>query len=89
LPVIGQPVLLCGTGQKGQAHTSAPFPAGGGCLNPWKRGDFMGVEELIPLIANIGFPVVVSLYLLTRIEKKLDQLSASIKELSSTVAKMV
>jgi hypothetical protein len=44
---------------------------------------------LIPLIANIGFPVVVSLYLLIRIENKLDELSACIKELSSNVAKML
>jgi hypothetical protein len=32
---------------------------------------------------------VVSLYLLIRIEKKLDELSASIKELSSTVSKIL
>ena len=49
----------------------------------------MGVEEMIPLIANIGFPVVVSLYLLIRIENELDELSACIKELSGNLAKML
>ncbi|NLJ56376.1 MAG: YvrJ family protein [Firmicutes bacterium] len=44
---------------------------------------------MVPLIANIGFPVVVSLYLLTRIEGKLDELSACIRELSGNVAKML
>lgn len=48
-----------------------------------------GIESLIPLIANVGFPVVVSFYLLIRIEGKLDELSACIKELSGIVTKML
>jgi hypothetical protein len=49
----------------------------------------MEIEQLLPQIANLGFPVVVSLYLLIRIEKKLDELSACIKELSRNVSKML
>ncbi len=47
------------------------------------------MEELVPIIANLGFPIVVSIYLLVRIEGKMDELTASVKELSSTIAKML
>ncbi|HEY4543135.1 MAG TPA: YvrJ family protein [Tissierellaceae bacterium] len=47
------------------------------------------MDELITMIANIGFPIVVSIYLLVRIEEKLDQLSNSILELSNVINKMV
>jgi hypothetical protein len=48
-----------------------------------------GIENLVPLIANAGFPVVISLYLLVRIEGKLDELSACIKELSGNLSRML
>ncbi|WLR43168.1 YvrJ family protein [Bacillus carboniphilus] len=35
----------------------------------------------IQLISEVGFPIVVTLYLLQRIETKLDQLNQSIKML--------
>ncbi len=47
------------------------------------------MDELITMIANIGFPIVVSIYLLVRIEEKLDLLSNSILELSNVINKMV
>ncbi|ENK0556064.1 YvrJ family protein [Clostridium botulinum] len=31
-------------------------------------------DNLVELISNVGFPVVVSVYLLVRVEKKLDDL---------------
>ncbi|WP_076178541.1 YvrJ family protein [Clostridium botulinum] len=31
-------------------------------------------DNLVELISNVGFPVAVSLYLLVRVEKKLDDL---------------
>ena len=37
------------------------------------------VEELIPLISDVGFPIVVTLYLLYRIEAKLDVVVQSIQ----------
>ena len=49
---------------------------------------FVGIEELVPLVANIGFPAVIAFYLLIRIEKKLDELSTCIKELSNNVSRM-
>ncbi len=46
------------------------------------------MEELLKAIANWGFPIVVSVYLLVRIEAKLDSLEQAIKDLSLTLAKI-
>jgi hypothetical protein len=46
------------------------------------------MEELFAQIANFGFPIVISIYLLVRIEGKLDQLTESINELSRVIAGM-
>ncbi|WP_455542925.1 YvrJ family protein [Intestinibacter sp.] len=37
------------------------------------------------LIANVGFPVAVSIYLLIRLESKLETLTSSINELSTNI----
>jgi len=47
------------------------------------------LEDLTPLVANLGFPIVVSLYLLIRVEKKLDELSACIKETCKNITKLL
>jgi hypothetical protein len=47
------------------------------------------MEELTPLIANLGFPIVVSLYLLIRVEKKLEELVNCIKEANKSIAKLL
>ncbi|MGM0903602.1 MAG: YvrJ family protein [Bacillota bacterium] len=39
------------------------------------------MQELLPLISEVGFPVVVTLYLLYRIEAKLDNVVESIQSL--------
>lgn len=39
------------------------------------------MEELIPLVSEVGFPIVVTLYLLYRIEAKLDVVVQSIQGL--------
>lgn len=44
------------------------------------------MEEIYSNVANLGFPIVISIYLLVRIEGKLNQLSESINELSKTIA---
>lgn len=44
------------------------------------------MEELLKLVGNFGFPIVVSAYLLVRIEGKLNELSASITELAQAIA---
>lgn len=46
------------------------------------------MEEMFKNIANLGFPIVVSVYLLIRIEAKLERLTESINELSKTIAAM-
>jgi len=44
------------------------------------------MEDLYLGIANLGFPIAVSIYLLVRIEGKLNQLSMSINELAKVIA---
>ncbi|MBU5436685.1 YvrJ family protein [Tissierella sp. MSJ-40] len=44
------------------------------------------MNEIYSHIANLGFPIVISIYLLVRIEGKLNQLTESINELSRTIA---
>lgn len=44
------------------------------------------MEEMLKLVGNFGFPIVVTAFLLVRIEKKLNELSASITELAKAVA---
>lgn len=39
------------------------------------------MEQLLPFIQDYGFPVVVTFYLLHRVETKLDTLNQSILEL--------
>ncbi|KXG78371.1 MAG: hypothetical protein PWP45_1329 [Tepidanaerobacteraceae bacterium] len=43
------------------------------------------MEELIAQVANVGFPIVVSIYLLVRIESKMESLTVSIHELSKVI----
>ncbi len=45
------------------------------------------MEGIYTSIANLGFPIVISVYLLVRIEGKLDNLSQSINDLAKAIAK--
>lgn len=45
------------------------------------------MEEVVVLIGNFGFPVAVSLYLLVRLEGKLETLTESIHSLSEAIVK--
>ena len=45
------------------------------------------MEEMVVLIGNFGFPVAVSLYLLVRLEGKLETLTESIYSLSEALIK--
>jgi hypothetical protein len=47
------------------------------------------MEELLQQIGNFGFPIVLSIYLLVRVEGKLEKLTESINELSKAIAMMV
>lgn len=44
------------------------------------------MSDIYTHIANLGFPIMLSIYLLIRIENKLNLLSDSIMELSKTIA---
>jgi len=44
------------------------------------------MEQILSYTANYGFPMVISVYLLVRIEGKLEQLSVSINELAKVIA---
>jgi len=44
------------------------------------------MDSLLNQIANLGFPIVLSIYLLVRVEGKLEKLSESINELSKVIA---
>ncbi|MBE3554813.1 MAG: YvrJ family protein [Thermicanus sp.] len=43
------------------------------------------MTEWASLLANLGFPIVVTFYLLTRIEGKLESLDETIRQLSQTI----
>lgn len=43
------------------------------------------MEEMIGMIANVGFPIAVAAYLLIRIEGKLCQLTVAITELREAI----
>lgn len=44
------------------------------------------MEDILQAVANVGFPIAVSAYLLIRIEGKLEMLACSIAGLASAVA---
>jgi len=43
------------------------------------------VDDIYATVANLGFPIAVSVYLLVRIEGKLERLTESILELSRVI----
>ena len=45
-------------------------------------------NDFLTIIANVGFPIALSMYLLVRIEGKLQTLSDSINELSKNIIGM-
>jgi hypothetical protein len=47
------------------------------------------MEQFIPLISEVGFPIVVTLYLLHRIESKLDLVVQSITNLPERLKERV
>ncbi|MCS4480613.1 YvrJ family protein [Clostridium botulinum] len=42
-------------------------------------------EQLIKIVSDVGFPIAVSLYLLLRIEKKLDEITKALTSLDKTI----
>ena len=46
----------------------------------------MDLDQMLTAAANYGFPMLVSCYLLVRMESKIDQLSANIDALTRVIA---
>lgn len=47
------------------------------------------MDEMLYFIGNMGFPIVISVYLLVRIEKKIDLLTKSIDQLDNTMERVI
>ncbi|MGO4889473.1 YvrJ family protein [Anaerobacillus sp. MEB173] len=47
------------------------------------------METWIPLLSEYGFPIVVTLYLLHRVEKKLDLVNESVQELPGKITQQM
>lgn len=47
------------------------------------------MENLLSTIGNYGFPIVITIYLLIRMETKLDKLTESIQDLNETMIKVI
>ena len=45
------------------------------------------MEEVVAIVGNWGFPIAVSIYLLVRIEAKLEHLADSIRRLSEVISR--
>ena len=50
------------------------------------RGDD-NMDDFIQIVGNVGFPIAISMYLLIRIEGKLEILTKSINNLSNVMSK--
>lgn len=46
----------------------------------------MEINELLNLVANVGFPVAISAYLLIRLEKQIMTLTYSVNKLNTIVS---
>jgi len=44
------------------------------------------MEDVFTMIANLGFPIAISVFLLVRIEGRIEKLTESINVLSNTIA---
>jgi hypothetical protein len=49
------------------------------------RKDVRKLEDMLSLIANVGFPIAVAVYLLIRIENKLGGLTQAIADLRECI----
>ena len=45
--------------------------------------------ELVGMIANLGFPIVISIYLLVRLENGMENLAERIMELGEAIKRML
>ena len=43
------------------------------------------MNEVVSLIGNVGFPMAITLYVLTRLESKMEKLSESMNKLANAI----
>lgn len=46
------------------------------------------MDQWLSIVSNLGFPIVVSVFLMVRIESRIEELSKSISELSQALASL-
>ena len=46
----------------------------------------MDINDLVTLIANVGFPVAVTAYLLVRLEKQIANMTGSVNQLNNIIS---
>lgn len=46
-------------------------------------------DELVKLISTVGFPIAVSIFLLTKVNEEIDELIKSIQELKVEIATVI
>ena len=47
------------------------------------------MDDLLNVIGNLGFPIAVTVYLLVRFEKKIDQLNETIYDLNCLIKEYI
>lgn len=54
-----------------------------------KGVDFMEMNDFLNMVANIGFPVAVTAYVLIRLEKQMSSLATSFNELNNSIQALI
>ena len=47
------------------------------------------MEEFIGIISNVGFPIFIAMFLLIRVETKIDQLIGAFVDLTESIGKIM
>lgn len=45
-------------------------------------------DDLASLVANLGFPIAVTIYLLVRVEGRLEEINSALKELKHSITRL-
>jgi len=53
-----------------------------------KKGENM-YDQLVQLISTVGFPIAVSVFLLVRLEKKIENINKSVKDLAAEITTVI
>ena len=54
-----------------------------------KGVDSMEMNDFLNMVANIGFPVAVTAYVLIRLEKRMSSLATSFNELNNSIQALI